>query len=200
MAIPLTYSMRNIIARKRSVAVTVVGVALSVMVYVVISATAAGIERVAVSSGEPDNVVILARGAATDDASRIPKNAVPVLSYLPEVARDSGGNPLASVEAKVTRPVPRVGSSATSGVKRPHQSAMASSAAASAAGSASNTAMSGQTARAVASAVPTSRPSRAAASFSAETTSALWSFATTIQGLSSDRAASAKCALPGAPP
>lgn len=115
MAIPLTYSARNIIARKRSVAVTVVGVALSVMVYVVISATAAGIERVAVSSGEPDNVVILARGAATDDASRIPKNAVPVLSYLPEVARDSGGNPLASVEAKATRPIPRVGSSATSG-------------------------------------------------------------------------------------
>lgn len=115
MAIPLTYSARNILARKRQVAVTVTGVALSVMVYVVISATAAGIERVAVASGEADNVVILARGAASDDASRIPKASVPVLRYLPEVARTPGGDSLASVEAKVTRPIPRIGSTATSG-------------------------------------------------------------------------------------
>ena len=75
-------------------------------------------------------------------------------------------------------------SSATSGVKRSHQSAMSFSGLASAASSASNTLNCGQMARALASGRPISRPRWAAASSSAEICSALFCLATTMLGAS----------------
>ena len=67
----------------------------------------------------------------------------------------------------MSRKSPCGGSSATSGVKRSHQSAMSSSVLRSATSSASNTVSSGQIARALASGRPIERPERAARSSSA---------------------------------
>ena len=74
------------------------------------------------------------------------------------------------------------GSSATNGVKRSHQSAMAESSFASAAASASMTLRCGNMARASASALPGVRPSVAAHAFTAPRRSALSTLATTTSG------------------
>ena len=58
--LPLRYTWRNVLARTGATAVTAAGVAVSVMAYVVITATAAGIARVAVGtrrSAQPDRAL-----------------------------------------------------------------------------------------------------------------------------------------------
>lgn len=109
LLLPLAYSARNALARKTSTAVTLLGVAISVMVFVVISATADGISRVATTTGDPRNLVILSKGAASAEMSRLPRDVVDVVRFHPGVARDADGNPLASEELLVLRSVPRKG-------------------------------------------------------------------------------------------
>ena len=96
--LPFAYAWRNVLARKLSTAVTLLCVAVSVMVYVVMVSTADGIERVAVSSGDPRNVVVLSTGANSAESSRLPPPSIPVIRHFPGIARDNSGEPLASVE------------------------------------------------------------------------------------------------------
>jgi hypothetical protein len=107
--LPLAYSWRNVLARKTSTAVTLVSVAVSVMVFVVITATAGGISRVATSTGEPDNLVVLSKGASSAEASRLPRDVLDVVRYSPGVARDADGNPFASAELLAVRSIARKG-------------------------------------------------------------------------------------------
>lgn len=107
--LPLAYSWRNVLARKTSTLVTLVGVAVSVMVFVVIAATADGISRVATSTGEPDNLVVLSKGASSAEASRLPRDVLDVVRYSPGVARDADGNPFASAELVAVRSIARKG-------------------------------------------------------------------------------------------
>ena len=93
----------------------------------------------------------------------------------------------------MSRNSPSVPSSATSGVKRSHQSAMAFSVLPSATGSASITSSAGSIARAVASGIPTTSPVDAAASFSATSCSALSILAATTSGTSSGGATPCCC-------
>jgi ABC-type lipoprotein release transport system permease subunit len=109
MPLPLSYSWRNLLARRTSTAVTLAGVAVSVMVFVVITATADGISRVATRTGDPSNLIVLSEGANSAEASRLPRDVVDVVRFYPGVARDANGDPLASEELVVVRNVPRKG-------------------------------------------------------------------------------------------
>lgn len=97
-SLPFSYAWRNVLARKLSTAVTLSCVAVSVMVYVVMISTADGIERVAVSSGDPRNLVVLSTGANSAESSRLAPASVSLIRYFPGIARDGSGTPLASVE------------------------------------------------------------------------------------------------------
>jgi len=112
MLLPLSYSWRNLLARKGSTLVTVVGVAVSVMVYVVITATADGIARVATATGSPDNLIVLSKGANSEDSSRLDRSSVAIIRSLPGVARDARGRTLASPELLLAHAVPKKGSQA----------------------------------------------------------------------------------------
>jgi ABC-type lipoprotein release transport system permease subunit len=107
--LPASYAWRNLLARKASTAVTLVAVGLSVMVYVVMAATADGIELVASGTGEPENLIVFSEGATSLEASRLAPAAVEVIRQLPGIARDERGEPLASVELLAVRGLPRRG-------------------------------------------------------------------------------------------
>ena len=107
--LPPAYAWRNLLARKASTAVTLAAVGLSVMVYVVMAATADGIERVAAGTGEPANLLVFSEGATSLEASRLGPAAVEVIRELPGIARDDRGEPLASVELLAVRALPRRG-------------------------------------------------------------------------------------------
>lgn len=107
--LPFAYAWRNMLARKLGTAVTLLAVAASVLVFVVMSATAAGIRNVAASTGAAENVVVLSRGAGSIEASLLDRSTLYRLREMPAVARDASGEPLISVELLVFHTVPRKG-------------------------------------------------------------------------------------------
>lgn len=107
--LPFAYTWRNVLARRGSTAVTAAGVAISVMAYVVITATAAGISRVAVGTGHPHNLIVLSEGATSAEGSRIAPPAVEAIRFLPGVASDAQGTPVASPELLINEAIPRRG-------------------------------------------------------------------------------------------
>ncbi len=105
----LTYTWRNVLARKGATAVTAAGVGVSVMAYVVITATAAGISRVAVGTGDPRNLIVLSEGATSAEGSRLTRGAVEMIRDFPGVARDAHREPRASPELLINDAIPRRG-------------------------------------------------------------------------------------------
>ncbi len=109
MTLPLAYSWRNVMARKRSTLVVVFGVAASVLVFVVMAATASGISRVSVSTGDPRNLLVMSKGAPSAEGSSLSREVANIVRYHPGIARDAHGEPLASPELILQRPIPRKG-------------------------------------------------------------------------------------------
>jgi putative ABC transport system permease protein len=106
VSLPLRYAWRNARAHRGATAVTVFGVAISVMVYVVMGATADSIAGVAASTGDPRNVIVLAKGSASAESSRLDAPTVNGARYAVGVERDAVGEPLASVELLGMRRIP----------------------------------------------------------------------------------------------
>ena len=104
--LPLRYAWRNAWAHRGASAVTVFGVAISVMVYVVMTATADSLKGIAASTGDPANVVVLSKGAGSAESSRLDAPTVSAARYAPGVLRDASGEPLASVELLGMRRIP----------------------------------------------------------------------------------------------
>ncbi len=109
LLLPLRYAWRNALARRAATSVTLFGVAISVMVYVVMGATADSIAGVAASTGDPANVVVLSKGSSSAESSRLDTPTVNGVRYARGVARDGSGAPLASVELLGTRRIPLPG-------------------------------------------------------------------------------------------
>jgi len=106
LSLPLRYAWRNAWAHRGASAVTVFGVAISVMVYVVMTATADSLKAVAVNSGDPANVVVMSKGASSAESSRLDAPTVSAARYAQGVERDASGEPLASVELLGMRRIP----------------------------------------------------------------------------------------------
>ncbi len=107
MPITLIYAFRNVLARKGSTAVTMLGVSVSVLVFVLMSATAKGISRIASSTGSPLNVLVTSEGAASAEISYLEARAVQQLGLVRGIAVDASGDPMASVEFLMTRSIRR---------------------------------------------------------------------------------------------
>jgi putative ABC transport system permease protein len=106
LSLPLRYAWRNAWAHRGASAVTVFSVAISVMVYVVMTATADSLKGIAASTGDPANVVVLSKGAGSAESSRLDAPTVTAARYAPGVLRDASGEPLASVELLAMRRIP----------------------------------------------------------------------------------------------
>ena len=106
LALPLRYAWRNAWAHRAATAVTIFGIAISVMVYVVMTATADSLEGIAASTGDPANVIVLSKGAGSAESSRLDAPTVAAARYAPGVLRDASGEPLASVELLAMRRIP----------------------------------------------------------------------------------------------
>lgn len=98
MTIPLAYNLRNLLARKWTTAFTMGGVALVVAATVLLAALVGGLQQMLVSTGEPDNLVVLRKGATSDGSSQVPREAAAALRTLTGVAAGRDGEPLASRE------------------------------------------------------------------------------------------------------
>lgn len=109
MSIPLSYTWRSLWARRITTALTLIGIALVVFVFASILMLATGVERTLVTSGDPQNVIILRRAATSELVSQIERNEANILKTQPHVAVGAGGKPVASTETVVIINLTKVG-------------------------------------------------------------------------------------------
>ena len=101
MAIPLKYNVRSLLVRRVSTAMTGGGIALVVAVFVIVMALVAGLNSAISDTGDPDNVIVLRKGATTETYSAIQLYQFDAMKFLPEIRREPGGEVDASPELPV---------------------------------------------------------------------------------------------------
>ncbi len=83
------------------------GVGLVVAVFVATLSLAGGLERAFVETGDPLNVLVIRQGSLVETSSAVSREQWQILRFLPGVARDGRGEPLASAEVVVLFNLPR---------------------------------------------------------------------------------------------
>ncbi|MDQ7779733.1 MAG: ABC transporter permease [Planctomycetota bacterium] len=99
MALPLKYTVRNVLVRRTRTALTILGVALVALVAGLMLAVTLGMVRSMKNSGSPDNVLLLSRKATTTMFSSIvPSDVAPLYSIQGLRTSDENGEPYVSPE------------------------------------------------------------------------------------------------------
>jgi putative ABC transport system permease protein len=101
MKIPFAYNLRSIRQRPVSTAMTALGVALVVAVFIAMLALATGFRAALVKTGSPDNVIVLRRGATSEMESGISREDARLLAADPRIATGPDGRALVSPEVFV---------------------------------------------------------------------------------------------------
>ncbi len=105
MAIPIVYNIRSVKARWTSSIVAVLGIAGTVGVFVAMLSLARGFRATLVSSGSPDNAIVMRAGATSEMMSGITLEDIKILQDAPGVAHGSDA-PLVTSEVVVVAPFP----------------------------------------------------------------------------------------------
>jgi len=98
MAVPLSYNVRNLFVRRWTSAFTAGGIALVVAATMLLAALVGGLQQILVTAGEPDNLVVLRKGATNDGSSQVPRDAAQAVRSLSGIAVGADGLPLFSPE------------------------------------------------------------------------------------------------------
>src|SRR5438552_18894003 len=101
MSIPLTYNLRHLRRRWRSTLGTLLGIALVVAVFVMVMALARGLTATYVSTGHPDNWLVLRKGALAESSCQITLDEIRRAKNAEGIVRDEKGEPLASEEMMI---------------------------------------------------------------------------------------------------
>lgn len=101
MPVLFSYSLRNLITRRLTTFLTASGMALVVFVFAAVLMLSEGLQKTLVQTGSPDNVVVLRKGSTSEVDSGIERDKAAVVETLPQIAVDSGGNPLAAKEVVI---------------------------------------------------------------------------------------------------
>ena len=107
MAIPLKYNIGNLMSRKVSALMTVLGIGLVIAVMVAMMALYNGVQQALVSSGSPENLMVLREGAQTEATSWVTRDKFRIISALPGIAKAPDGKPLISPELVIIFKLPR---------------------------------------------------------------------------------------------
>src|SRR5271165_6939236 len=107
MAIPIRYNIRNLKLRKGLTIMTALGIALTVTTAIFLMALLAGLNRAFVSSGNPQNVLVLRKGSDAELSGGFDAPLFSILTTLPGIAKDNRGEPMASGELVVVIVIPR---------------------------------------------------------------------------------------------
>ena len=98
LGIPIKYNVRNLFVRKITTALTVLGIALVVAVFLAVMALGEGLTRVFTSSGSEKNVLVLRQNSQSELQSGLSREQVQLVQSLPGIEKDSDGKPLTSGE------------------------------------------------------------------------------------------------------
>src|SRR5665811_1980522 len=91
MPIPISYSYRNLLARRLTTFLTAAGMALVVFVFAAVLMLSEGLRRTLVATGSFDNVVVLRAGSESEVQSAIDRNQAGIIGAQPEIALGKEG-------------------------------------------------------------------------------------------------------------
>jgi putative ABC transport system permease protein len=117
MAIPVNYNVRSIVNRWPSTLVAVLSIAGTVGVFIVMLAMAQGFSSTLISSGSPQNALVLRGGANAEMMSVVMLDQARVLGDAPGVARSASGDALVSAEVVVIGAFPLIASGSDANVQ-----------------------------------------------------------------------------------
>ena len=107
MAIPLKYNLGHLNARRISTVLTVLGIGIVIGIMLAMMALHNGVRTAIVSSGSPDNLMVMREGALTEATSWVTRDATQIIGALPGIAKDAQGQPLVSPELVIILKVPK---------------------------------------------------------------------------------------------
>jgi putative ABC transport system permease protein len=106
MGLISSYNLRSMTVRKGTAAMTAMGIAMVVAVFVMTMAIAQGFRGALVSSGSNENAILLRKGATSETVSGVLRSQLPLIEAMPQVAR-ANGHVMASPELVVIIALPR---------------------------------------------------------------------------------------------
>ncbi len=98
MNLPVTYNLRNLVVRKTTTIMTALGIALTVAVLSADMALVAGLENAFRATGNPLNILVLRKAGTSELTSAVTRQGFQDIKFKPGIARNSQGEPLASLE------------------------------------------------------------------------------------------------------
>jgi ABC-type antimicrobial peptide transport system permease subunit len=101
MGLFLNYSFRNILVRKLTTTLTVLGLGLVVFVFAAVLMLAHGLEETLVETGSPDNIIVVRAAATSETLSIMSRDQAGIVKTQDEIAVDAEGKSLAVSELVV---------------------------------------------------------------------------------------------------
>jgi ABC-type antimicrobial peptide transport system permease subunit len=101
MALPVSYSLRNLRARPGRSVMTAGIIALVVVACSLFLGLISSLKRTLVSTGNPLNLIVMRKGSDNDGSSQMSLEALQALRYFDGIARDAADRPLVSPELVV---------------------------------------------------------------------------------------------------
>jgi ABC-type lipoprotein release transport system permease subunit len=101
MAIPFSYSFRNLWTRRLTTALTAGGMALVVFVFAAVLMFADGFQKTLVDTGSYDNVIVMRKGSGSEMQSYVLQGDASLIESYPEIAIGASGAKLIAKESVV---------------------------------------------------------------------------------------------------
>lgn len=101
MALPLSYSLRSLFARRLRTGFTVAVIALVVIASTLFLGLISSLRRTLVSTGDARNLIVMRKGSSNDGSSQLTLQSLQDIRFFEGIARDARGTPLISPELVV---------------------------------------------------------------------------------------------------
>lgn len=98
MPVPVRYNLRSLFYRKTATALTILAVALTVAVLVLLLAVGRGFHQAVVGTGSPENILVQRVGATSEGESTITRDESNIVKGFAGIATGKDGRPLVTGE------------------------------------------------------------------------------------------------------
>ncbi len=101
MALPISYSVRSLFARRLRTGLTVAVIGLVVVATTLFLGLISSLERTLRTTGDARNLIVMRKGSSNDGSSQLPLAALQDIRFFEGIAQDAAGNPMVSPELVV---------------------------------------------------------------------------------------------------
>lgn len=98
MALPLSYSVRSLFARRLRTGLTVAVIALVVIATTLFLGLISSLRRTLVSTGDERNLIVMRKGSTNDGSSQLTLQSLQDIRFFEGIAKDPKGEPMISPE------------------------------------------------------------------------------------------------------